>query len=167
MMSFGQFVLESMGNGMMQEDHTIVGYHGSHEDGGQAIGAERHSNKFKWLAQHPHVATYFANHGVRTPSGVLLPGAKLNKETHHVKNPLIVDMHSDEWKPKTKDGKSWSQAAYDTGKTIHEIGHVKEKAAKMALANGHDSIIFKNGYDCRPYEGDIYAVSHSSPYTIE
>lgn len=122
-----------------------------------AIGTESQSNHAHWFVENKRVAEYFANGGL-TPPGVLYEGSRVIPANLSLKNPLIVDMNSI---PLDAQAKQWSQTASDTGKVVHEIGFIKEKALRDARRNGNDGVIFKNGYDKRPYSGDIYAVFDS------
>jgi hypothetical protein len=141
---------------------ATIAYHGCALGArGMAIGAERNANKFKWLAENRRVAEYYANGGVRTPPGVLYPGATVSEVLVVMQSPLIVDLDDPAWI--TPESRKWSTTDPISRKTITDIGFVKDKAARMAISNGNDGIVFRNGYDGgRIAGGDIYAIPHTS-----
>jgi ADP-Ribosyltransferase in polyvalent proteins/Large polyvalent protein-associated domain 3 len=114
------------------------------------IPHETMTNQSFALAENKRVAEFFANEAV-TPSGILYPGSRVMTVYLSIKNPLIVDMNN-----LSPEQQFDTTEAVDTGETIHGIGLVKEQYIRDAKQNGHDGVIFKNGYDFRFYSGDIY-----------
>lgn len=113
------------------------------------IGSEINVNKYPAFAENERVSEFFANKA-RTPPGVLYPGAKIIKTKIKMENPLIVDMKD---VPKNKILES--QKSYDSDNILHDIALIKEESLRKAIDGGYDGVVFKNGYDFRPYDGDI------------
>jgi hypothetical protein len=134
------------------------------------IPGEKETNKAFWFAENKSTTEFFANGGVRAPQGVLYHGAKVMENYINVKNPLIVDMKDYARTPGVAETKTMAirsgkegrvagdNGEFKTKKEIYDIGSIKERMVKKAKAEGKDGIIFKNGYDFRPFDGDIYAV---------
>lgn len=151
-----------------EKGEPLVVYHGTDQDfsvfdASMAKGTiatkrkyEKHTNLSHAFAENKRVSEFFANKA-RTPSGVLYPDAKIMSVFLSMKNPLIVDMNE---VPESMQFETVE--AYDTGKTIHDIYLIKEQKIEEARKNGHDGVIFRNGYDFRPYEGDVYFVFNST-----
>ena len=113
------------------------------------VGSEVNVNKYPAFAENERVSEFFANKA-RTPPGVLYPGSKIIPTKLKMENPLIVDMN------KVPDHLRFeSQKAYDSDSIVHDIALIKEQSLKKAIDGGNDGVIFKNGYDFRPYSGDI------------
>lgn len=103
-----------------------------------------------WAAQDPQVAAAFAGadvHG-RAPDGAQVMPLRL-----HMANPLIVDLavegprfRSDAYFNHPKHGRLWN------------VNPVKEYFVAKAKREGHDGVVFTNGYDGWMAKGDIYAV---------
>ena len=113
------------------------------------IGGEKNVNSAYAFAQNRRTAEFFANKA-RTPLGVLYPGARVIEADVHLKNPLIVDVDKIPQHLRFEEIE-----AFDSGRKMSDIAMIKEDSLRKARANGNDGVIFKNGYDFRPYEGDI------------
>lgn len=118
---------------------------------------EPETNKLFWFGGNKNIVEFYANGGVRTPPGVLYPGAQIKDVYLDIKNPLVVDMRDEV----NKDGQianDDSSVLAEDGDYIYEIQPIKETKVREARMGGYDSIIFKNGYDFIPREGDIIGV---------
>jgi hypothetical protein len=117
------------------------------------------TRKAHWFISDKNQAANYANRSIQ--SRFLYPGSVLYKAYISLKNPLIIDMRKVALTPDAK------QSAVDvqSGK-IYQIHDYKEKALKEAKKNGNDGVIFKNGYDWKASEADIYAVLSPSQIRI-
>lgn len=149
-------------NEVVPKEPPIIAYHGTADFRGfgttdtrpmverpHAIPGETESNEAYWFTENQRAAQQYANGG-GGPPGYLKPGAQILEREIHLDNPLIVDMNDPAWSPKTQQHRGWSQKAIDSGKVVHEIGFIKEKAVRLAHREGKDGVIFLNGYDHLP-----------------
>lgn len=127
-----------------------VVYHGTEHDftsfGTEFIGstsdAGRVSTGAFWFGAHPAVAEYFALFNEQIMPVYL----KMNR-------PLVVDCK--DW---AKRFDTLDQAfRLEDGTVVYDILMFKHEAIAEAKRDGHDGVVFRGGYDGRPFKSDIFA----------